>query len=227
MRQAPVLPLIIRHLGCCQYLDIFSAMKSFVSERQKSTPDEIWLLEHFPVFTQGQAGNKRHLIAPGDIPVVQSDRGGHVTYHAPGQITGYMLIDMRRLGLGVRDIVTLIEKSIIETLAYWDIKATTDLKAPGVFVGDATEDAGEVKKIASLGLRIRRGYSYHGFNLNIDMDMDPWSRINPCGLGIPMAQMVDFLEERVSLIDIFEYISNILAQNLGYNEHKVEFTLDH
>ena len=227
MRQPPSLPLIVRHLGCCQYLDTFAAMKSFVSERQKSTPDEIWLLEHFPVFTQGQAGSKKHLIAPGDIPVVQSDRGGHVTYHAPGQITGYILIDMQRLGIGVRDIVTLIEKSIIETLAYWNIKATADPRAPGVFVGDAAGDLGGLKKIASLGLRIRRGYSYHGFNLNIDMDMGPWSRINPCGLGIPMTQMIDFLEERVPLIDIFKCISNILAQSLGYNEYKVEFTLDH
>ena len=123
MGQVPELPLIVRYLGCCQYLDTFEAMKSFTSDRSENTPDEIWLLEHFPVFTQGQAGKEEYILAPGDIPVVQSDRGGHVTYHGPGQITGYLLIDLKRLGLGVRDLVTLIEASLVETLAHWGISA--------------------------------------------------------------------------------------------------------
>ena len=225
MPQPSDLSLIVRHLGCCQYLEIFEAMKLFTLNRQKNTPDEIWLLEHFPVFTQGQAGNKDHVYSPGDIPVIQSDRGGHVTYHAPGQITVYLLIDLQRLGVGVRDIVTLIERSVIETLAHWGILATTHNKAPGVFVGDATESLTGVKKIASLGLRVRRGCSYHGFNLNVDMDLQPWSRINPCGLNIEMTQMLDVVEGNRSLTDISSYIANILAEKLGYNKYKTETTL--
>ena len=124
MGSAPNLPLIVRYLGCCSYLDTFEAMKTFTAERNKNTPDEIWLLEHFPVFTQGQAGKEEYILTPGEIPVVQSDRGGHVTYHGPGQITGYLLIDLKRIGMGVRDLVDMIELTLVETLAHWGIGAS-------------------------------------------------------------------------------------------------------
>ncbi|MDX2463908.1 MAG: lipoyl(octanoyl) transferase LipB [Porticoccus sp.] len=222
MGQVPELPLIVRYLGCCQYLDTFEAMKSFTSDRSENTPDEIWLLEHFPVFTQGQAGKKEYIFAPGDIPVVQSDRGGHVTYHGPGQITGYLLIDLKRLGLGVRDLVTLIEASLVETLAHWGINAAPRPDAPGVYVENL--ESGDIKgsKIASLGLRIRRGCSYHGLNFNVDMDLGPWSRINPCGLDVPMTQMNSLLDIPVSVEDVSEYLADILTKKLGYNGHRVE-----
>ena len=170
------------------YVVSYDAMRQITDSRDESSPDEIWLLEHNPVFTQGQAGKEEYLLMPGDIPVVQSDRGGHVTYHGPGQITGYLLIDLRRLGLGVRDLVTLIEQSIVETLAHWGINAAPRSDAPGVYV-----DSGE--KIGSLGLRVRRGCSYHGLNFNVDMDLEPWRRINPCGLGVPMTQMSNLLDD--------------------------------
>jgi lipoyl(octanoyl) transferase len=220
MGQAPNLPLIVRYLGCRQYLDTFEAMKAFTAERTKDTPDEIWLLEHEPVFTQGQAGKEEYILMPGDIPVVKSDRGGHVTYHGPGQITGYLLIDLKRLGLGVRDLVTLIEVSLVETLAHWGIKATPRPDAPGVYVDSPVIAKGS--KIASLGLRVRRGCSYHGLNFNVDMDLSPWSRINPCGLGVTMTQMNDLLDTPVSLNEVAEYLANILTKKLGYNDHRVE-----
>lgn len=226
MRQIFSPSLIIRNLGCLQYLDTFESMKLFTSQRQEITPDEIWLLEHFPVFTQGQAGNEDHILRPGNIPVIQCDRGGHVTYHGPGQITGYVLIDLERLGIGIRDIVSMIEKSVIETLSHWGISATTNAKAPGVFVGDATTSLVGIKKISSLGLRIRRGCSYHGFNLNVDMDLEPWSRINPCGLDLEMTQVVDILKKNVALADISSHIADILAKKLGYNDYEVKFKFD-
>ena len=222
MGQVPNLPLIVRYLGCCQYLDTFEAMKAFTSGRSENTPDEIWLLEHSPVFTQGQAGKAEYVLAPGDIPVVQSDRGGHVTYHGPGQITGYLLIDIKRLGLGVRDLVTLIEASLVETLAHWGINASPRSDAPGVYVENS--ESGDIKgsKIASLGLRVRRGCSYHGLNFNVNMDLGPWSRINPCGLDVPMTQMNNLLATPVSVAEVAEYLADILTKKLGYNGHRVE-----
>lgn len=227
MGQVPNLPLIVRYLGCCQYLDIFEAMKSFTSDRSENTPDEIWLLEHFSVFTQGQAGKEEYILAPGDIPVVQSDRGGHVTYHGPGQITGYLLIDLKRLGMGIRDLVTLIEASLVETLAHWGISAAPRSDAPGVYVENF--ESGDIKgsKIASLGLRVRRGCSYHGLNFNVDMDLDPWSRINPCGLNVPMTQMNNLLDIPVSVEDVAEHLADILTKKLGYNGHRVETAPPH
>jgi lipoyl(octanoyl) transferase len=236
MGKAPNLPLIVRYLGCCQYLDTFEAMKSFTSDRSEKTPDEIWLLEHFPVFTQGQAGKEEYILTPGDIPVVQSDRGGHVTYHGPGQITGYLLIDIKRLGMGVRDLVTLIEMSLVETLAHWNIRAAPRSDAPGVYVQDCGDSLVEGvdngfrdtgSKIASLGLRIRRGCSYHGLNFNVDMDLGPWSRINPCGLGVPMTQMNTLLDTPVTVTEVAKYLADILTKKLGYNGHCVETTLPH
>jgi lipoyl(octanoyl) transferase len=148
-------------------------MKDFTDQRSAETGDELWLLQHPPVFTQGQAGKAEHVLAPGDIPVVQVDRGGQVTYHGPGQWVVYLLVDLRRHSLGIRNLVDVIEQSIVQVLAQLGIVAEPRPGAPGVYVGDA--------KIASLGLRVRRGCSYHGLALNLDMDLEPFSRINPCG----------------------------------------------
>ena len=166
--------VLLRDLGRTAYEPVFAEMRAFTDARDKETPDELWFTEHDPVFTQGQAGKEEHLLMPGDIPVVQSDRGGQVTYHGPGQIVGYLMFDLRRLGIGVRDLVTGIENGMIQTLARYDIEAAARPDAPGVYVNGA--------KIGSLGLRVRRGCSYHGLALNVNMDLEPFSRINPCGL---------------------------------------------
>jgi len=169
-----VTDVIVRDLGRTTYEPVFADMRSFTERRSPETLDELWFTEHDPVFTQGQAGKEEHLLMPGDIPVVQSDRGGQVTYHGPGQIVGYLMFDLRRLGISVRDLVTGIENSMIGTLAGYGIEAAARPDAPGVYVDGA--------KIGSLGLRVRRGCSYHGLALNVDMDLEPFSRINPCGL---------------------------------------------
>ena len=163
----------VRRLGIMAYEECWKAMQEFTDQRGPDTEDELWLLQHPPVFTQGQAGRAEHLLMPGDIPVVQSDRGGQVTYHGPGQWIVYLLLDLRRHHLGVRDLVDLIEQSIVALLQRQGIDAAPRADAPGVYVAGA--------KIASLGLRIRRGCSYHGLAFNIDMDLEPFSRINPCG----------------------------------------------
>lgn len=165
---------IVRDLGRTAYEPVFADMRTFTDKRGADSADEIWLTEHDPVFTQGQAGKAEHLLMPGDIPVVQSDRGGQVTYHGPGQITGYLLLDLRRLGLSVRGLVSGIEQAMIDTLSGYGISAAARADAPGVYVNGA--------KIGSLGLRVRRGCSYHGLALNVNMDLEPFSRINPCGL---------------------------------------------
>ena len=226
MPQLPLPNLIIRHLGRLKYEDTFERMKSFTSKREKITSDEIWFLEHFPVFTQGQAGDNSYIIQPGEIPVIKTDRGGHVTYHAPGQITGYVLVDIERLGIGVKDLVNMIEGSVIKTLAYCGVNGQTNIKSPGVFVGNTKKDLVGVKKISSLGLRIRHGCSYHGFNLNVDMDLEPWLRINPCGLNVEMTQISDIAEEKFSSADIRNYLADILAKKLGYNNYETETKLD-
>lgn len=178
--------LIIRQLGLREYEPIWRAMQSFAANRPLDAADELWLLSHPPVFTQGQAGKAEHLLAPGDIPVVQIDRGGQVTYHGPGQLLVYLLIDVRRAGIGVRDLVSAIERAIIAALAAVNISAGLKPGAPGVYVRES--------KIASLGLRIRRGCSYHGMSLNVAMDLEPFSRINPCGYqGLAVTQVLDEL----------------------------------
>jgi lipoyl(octanoyl) transferase len=163
----------VRKLGVVDYLVTLQAMKDFTDQRDAATEDELWLLQHPAVFTQGQAGKAVHVLTPGDIPVVQADRGGQVTYHGPGQWVIYMLVDLRRHSLGVRDLVDAIEQSIVRVLATLNIDAAPRRDAPGVYVGAA--------KIAALGLRVRRGCSYHGLAFNMDMDLEPFSRINPCG----------------------------------------------
>lgn len=174
--------LVIKHLGEVAYEQAFEAMREFTAARDEHTPDELWLLQHPRVFTQGRAGKAEHVLAPGDIPVVQVDRGGQVTYHGPGQWVVYLLIDIKRAQLGIRELVTLIENAIVDVLAKWHIEAAADPKAPGVYV--------DGRKIASLGLRVSRGCSYHGLALNVDMDLEPFSRINPCGYsGLEVTSM--------------------------------------
>ncbi len=168
------LSVLVRDLSRTSYEPVFADMRAFTDARTAETVDEFWLTEHAPVFTQGQAGKAEHLLMPGDIPVVQSDRGGQVTYHGPGQIVGYLLFDLRRMGLSVRDLVSGIENTMITLLEGYGITAAARSDAPGVYVNGA--------KIGSLGLRVRRGCSYHGLALNVNMDLEPFSRINPCGL---------------------------------------------
>lgn len=165
--------IIVRQLGVQPYEPVSQAMHDFTDCRDDATPDEIWLVEHSPVFTQGQAGKAEHVLAPGDIPVIQSDRGGQVTYHGPGQQVMYVLLNLKRRRLGVRELVTLLEQTVVNTLANYGIDAHPRADAPGVYVGE--------KKICSLGLRIRRGCSFHGLALNVNMDLTPFLRINPCG----------------------------------------------
>jgi lipoyl(octanoyl) transferase len=172
----------LRKLGLVEYPPTLEAMRQFTDTREANTPDELWLLQHPPVFTQGQAGKAEHVLAPGEIPVIQVDRGGQVTYHGPGQWVLYLLVDLRRHQLGVRNLVDLIEQSLVALMAEYSITAEAKPGAPGVYV------AGE--KIASLGLRVRRGCSYHGLALNVDMDLEPFQRINPCGYeGLQVTSM--------------------------------------
>ena len=180
--------ILIRNLGLQPYDPVSEAMHEFTETRTESTPDEIWLVEHNPVFTQGQAGKAEHVLSPGDIPVIQSDRGGQVTYHGPGQQVMYILINLKRRKLGVRELVTVMEQTVIDTLAEWGIEARARADAPGVYVQD--------KKICSLGLRIRKGCSFHGLALNIAMDLTPFLRINPCGYaGMEMTQVKHFMPD--------------------------------
>ena len=173
--------LIVRQLNRQDYEPVWQAMQNYTDKRDDDAADEIWLVEHNPVFTQGQAGKEEHLLMTGDIPVVQVDRGGQVTYHGPGQQVLYVLFNLRRLKIGVRELVTWLEETVVETLKDFGIDAYAKPDAPGVYVAD--------KKIASLGLRVRRGCSFHGLALNIDMDMEPFLRINPCGYaGMEMVQ---------------------------------------
>ncbi|WP_370301273.1 lipoyl(octanoyl) transferase LipB [Alkalimarinus coralli] len=184
--------LLVRSLGLVDYTPAWDAMKSFTDSRNDHTVDEIWLLQHPPVFTQGQAGKAEHILVPGDIPVVQVDRGGQVTYHGPGQLVAYIMVDIKRRNMGARALVSLIEDAIIDTLSAYGVNAAARKDAPGVYVEGA--------KIASLGLRIRKGRSFHGLSLNIDMDMEPFSRINPCGYkGMEVVQLskLDGVAERV------------------------------
>ncbi len=202
--------LIVRDLGLQPYLPVWRAMQHFTDTRTPDSPDEIWLLEHEPVFTQGQAGKAEHLLLPGNIPVIQADRGGQVTYHGPGQFIAYVLIDVRRAAIGVRDLVTALETSLVALLAEYGVSAHARPDAPGVYVGTA--------KIASLGLRIRRGCSFHGLALNVDVDLEPFSRINPCGYaGLAMTRLSD-LANPLDLAAVRTALVRQLAAQLGYAE---------
>lgn len=202
--------LLVRELGLCDYTPVWRAMQDFTRQRTDNTRDEIWLVEHPPVFTLGLNGKQHHIIDPGEIPVVSTDRGGQVTYHGPGQLVAYLLIDLKRHGLGVRAMVSLIEQSIIALLGSYGIEAKSRQDAPGVYVNGA--------KIAALGLRIKQGCSYHGLSLNIDMDLEPFSRINPCGYpDLAVTQLSSFGIDR----DMTSVAVALLAQitrQLGYHQ---------
>ena len=196
--------ILVRHLGLQPYEPVSQAMHDFTDSRDDHTPDEIWLVEHPPVFTQGQAGKAEHVLVPGDIPVIQSDRGGQVTYHGPGQQVMYVLLNLKRRKLGVRELVTLLEQTVVDTLAEYDIDAHPRADAPGVYVGEM--------KICSLGLRIRKGCSFHGLALNINMDLSPFLRINPCGYaGMEMTQMRQWVENATPGIIGPLLVSKLLA----------------
>lgn len=202
--------LVVKQLGLQDYQPVWQAMHDFTNNRDDNTVDQVWLVQHNPVFTQGQAGKAEHLLATGDIPVVQSDRGGQVTYHGPGQLVAYFLLDLRRKNLGVRELVTRIENLVINTLQHYGISSAARPDAPGVYVDD--------KKICSLGLRIRKGCSFHGLALNISMDLSPFQRINPCGYaGMEMIQLCD-LGGPDNLESVSRVLIDELSTLLGYCE---------
>lgn len=184
-------------------------MTDFTNQRTADTQDQLWLVEHPAVFTQGQAGKAEHLLFPSEIPVVQTDRGGQVTYHGPGQLVAYPLLDLKRLKIGVRELVTHIENTIIATLSHYGIDSAAKPDAPGVYV--------DGKKIASLGLRVRRGCSFHGLALNVDMNLSPFLQINPCGYqGLAMTQIKDLIPNPPSLGQVQQQLVREFARKLGY-----------
>lgn len=194
MTETTLQDIAVRWLGDADYEKTLAAMREFTDQRSADTPDELWFLQHPRVFTQGVAGKAEHVLAPGDIPVIQVDRGGQVTYHGPGQWVVYLLLDLRRRGIGVRRLVDLIECALVSCLAEFAVSAAPDPDAPGVYV--------EGKKIAALGLRVRRGCSYHGLSLNVSMDLEPFGRINPCGYsGLEVTSMEVLLGERCPSMD--------------------------
>ncbi|WP_153912822.1 lipoyl(octanoyl) transferase LipB [Shewanella sp. TC10] len=202
--------LHIRHLGRQDYESVWHAMQAYTDNRDSDSNDELWIVEHSPVFTQGQAGKSEHILNPGDIPVIQVDRGGQVTYHGPGQLVVYPLIDIKRGKLGVRQLVNNIEQSIVDMLAMYDVNAYAKADAPGVYVDE--------RKVASLGLRIRKGCSFHGLALNVDMDLAPFQRINPCGYaGMEMVQC-KALGGPQTVEDAGDKLIQTLSKVLGYQE---------
>lgn len=209
--------LSIRVLGKdLSYAPVLEKMQSFTQARQEDARDEIWLLEHAPVFTLGRNGKMEHVLTPGAIPVIPIDRGGQVTYHGPGQLVAYVLLDVRRSGVGVRELVMRLEQAVIGLLAGHGIEAHGDRDAPGVYV--------QGKKIAALGLRVSRGKTYHGLSLNVDMDLEPFTRINPCGYaGLEVTQCRD-LGIGESTLELAGDLCLRLAQQLGYSQ--VEWVAD-
>lgn len=201
--------LWLRQLGMYEYTPVYEAMQDFTARRDNNSRDELWLVEHPPVFTQGRNSKPEHILDAGDIPVIDIDRGGQVTYHGPGQLVIYTLIDLNRRKLGVRDLVSALERSVIELLADYQLKAVARQDAPGVYVNNA--------KVASLGLRIKRGRSYHGLSLNIEVELEPFSRINPCGYeGLAVTRLRD-----MGIVDDKDTIAVNLCTRLttilGYN----------
>jgi lipoyl(octanoyl) transferase len=200
--------LLVKHLGLRPYAETWQAMRDFTDRRDASSTDQLWLLEHPPVFTLGQAGKPEHLINPGTIPVVKTDRGGQVTYHGPGQLVAYLLLDLRRAGLGVRGLVSLLEQAVITMLAADGIEAAARQNAPGVYVKEA--------KIASVGLRVCHGCSFHGLSMNIAMDLSPFDRINPCGYpGLRVTQLSEWVAD-ADLPMVQRELPQHLAEGLGY-----------
>ena len=200
----------VYRLGLQPYQAVWDAMERHTAARgEESGADQLWLLQHYPVYTLGQAGKSEHVLLPGDIPVIRCNRGGQVTYHGPGQIVAYPLVDIRRLGIGVRELVHRIEQALIDTLAHWGVAAERREGAPGVYVGAA--------KIAALGLRVKRGCSLHGLAFNIDMDLSPFHGINPCGFtGLAVTQMLE-LTGPVALAEVEAELVRQLSVQLGLN----------
>ncbi len=210
---------VFRQLGLQAYQPVWQAMQAFTLERDSQTKDEIWFVEHLPVFTQGQAGKEEHLLQPGNIPVVQVDRGGQVTYHGPGQQVVYFLLDLKRKKMGVRELVTCIEQTVIDLLATYNIKANARADAPGVYVDNM--------KVCSLGLKVKRGCSFHGLALNVAMDKQPFERINPCGYaGMEISQLSE-LNGPGTLPEIEAAFKQVILSNLHYDvfEHEAPLNL--
>jgi lipoyl(octanoyl) transferase len=198
----------VKHLGEVDYQKTWQKMQDFTNTRQQDTVDELWFLQHPPVYTLGKNGKLEHVLNPADIPVINSDRGGQVTYHGPGQIVVYTLLDLNRLKIGVRQLVTVIEQSIIELLASYSVNSIARRDAPGVYVNDA--------KIAALGLRVRKGCSFHGLALNVDMDLEPFSRINPCGYeGLEVTQLKNLVTD-IEIKGVVDNLQQTLVKNLSY-----------
>ena len=201
--------LLVRNLGRQDYEPVWQAMKTFTHNRDEQTQDELWIVQHDPVFTLGQAGKPEHVLNPGDIPVIRVDRGGQVTYHGPGQLVFYLLQDVRRRGGGPRQLVTALENAVISLLDSYGINACNDPDAPGVYVDSA--------KIAALGLRFRKHRSYHGLSLNVDMNLEPFSRINPCGYpDMTVTQMAD-LTDNIEIDQVADKLLQCFIEELGYN----------
>jgi len=208
----PLPVVLIRHLGMRDYTDVWQAMLDFTTQRTAGSDSEIWIVEHPPVFTQGQAGKAEHLLDAGDIPVVQSDRGGQITYHGPGQLVCYLLLDLKQIGMGIRSLVNSIEEAIIQLLSEQGIAAVRKTASPGVYVG--------VIKIASIGLRVKKQCTYHGLSLNVDMDLQPFSRINPCGYpGLAVTDMAS-LGVATDVLNVADKLTARLAMLLGYTSVK-------
>ena len=203
--------LIIRRLGLQDYEPIWKSMRYIAEHPSDNRGDEIWLLSHKPIFTLGQAADRKNIIDAGNIPVIDIDRGGQVTYHGPGQLVAYILLDIRKRGMSVRDLVSALESSMVNALSHFGITAQTRPKAPGVYVNEA--------KIGALGLRIKNGKSYHGLSLNVDMDLAPFSKINPCGFeNLEVTQVSDHIEtSKFMMRDCSEILSNKLLGELGYD----------
>jgi lipoyl(octanoyl) transferase len=213
----PVRDCLVRDLGRQAYEPVWRAMQAFTDARDDDTPDELWLVEHDPVFTLGQAGKPEHVLAAGDIPVLNVDRGGQVTYHGPGQIVAYPLLDLRRLKTGVREYVCRIEQAVIDTLGEWNIHGERREGAPGVYVNGA--------KVAALGIRVRRGCTFHGLAFNIAMDLEPFARINPCGYaGLEVVSMLD-LGGPAGLDAVKPVLLAALAHRLGLRLRAADATM--
>jgi len=203
-----VIPPVIHHLGEVDYCETWQKMRDFTDSRNKETPDELWFLQHPPVYTLGKNGKAEHVLNAGDIPIINVDRGGQVTYHGPGQLVVYTLLDLNRLKTGVRELVTSIENSIIGLLADYGVESSARRDAPGVYVNNA--------KIAALGLRVRKGCSFHGLALNVDMDLEPFSRINPCGYeGLEVTQLNNFVND-IKIKDVVDGLQQQLLKKLRY-----------
>ena len=202
----------VKNLGLQPYQPVWEKMQQFTHQRDSATQSEIWIVEHPPVFTLGQAGKPEHILNQGNIPVVQTDRGGQVTYHGPGQLVLYTLLNLHNFNIGVRSLVETLESSVIDFLATHDIKANADRKAPGVYV--------DGKKIAALGLKIRKGYSYHGLSFNVDMDLKPFQQINPCGYqGLEVTQ----LRDQGVIMSLNDVAGKVLALLAGRLDSNLEF----